>query len=116
MFFSLARSGDLAGVCSAACHYLDCETAPILTTVAPAPPPRHSSVAAHVDYCLALMRRARDLVAIALSALTLEEKQALERDLPTLAEKFKEDIYLNDDPDVARWKPPLGRDRPPRGK
>jgi hypothetical protein len=100
----LARSADLAAICSVACHYLDCETAPILTTVAPHPPPRHASVEAHVNYCLDLMRRARDLVSIALSALTLEEKQALERDLPTLAEKFKDNLYLHEDEDQVRWK------------
>lgn len=96
--------GDVAAACSTAALYLDAEAAPILTTQAPAAPPLHSTLEAHVDYCLALMRRSRDLVRIALAALTPEEQQALERDLPTLADKFKEGIYLHEDEDPARWK------------
>jgi hypothetical protein len=99
-----ARSGDLAAVISVSQLVLDADTAPILTTQAPLPPPRHATIQAHVDYCLALMRRARDLCNFALAALTPEEQQLLEKELPELIERFKETIILYDDEDQARWK------------
>ena len=100
----LARTSDLAALGSLAGTLLDAPLAPILTTLAPSVPPPHASVEAHVEYCLALMRRSRDLVALAFRGLTLDEQRELERDLPTLAAKFEEGIYLHEDPDPARWK------------
>src|SRR2546423_10370066 len=50
------------------------------------------------------MRRARDLVILAFAELTDDEKHTLERDLPSLAEKFKENLYLHEDEDQVRWK------------
>ncbi len=99
-----AARGDLAYVASIAAFHTDADSAPILTTVAPEAPPEGSTIATHVEYCLALMRRARDLVGVALAQLTPDEKAALERDLPTLADKFHEGIYLHEDEDPARWK------------
>jgi hypothetical protein len=103
-FAPLARSADLAQICSLSAFYLDCDTAPILTTAAPAPPPRHSGVVEHVDYCLELMRRARELCRVALAKLTSEEQQFLEKELPELWDRFHETIILYDDEDQARWK------------
>ena len=102
----LARSarGDLRAFCNTSLHYLDADLAPILTTSAPQAPPVHSSVEAHVNYCLALMRRARDLVSVALRGLTSEEQDTLERELPSVAAKFKDTVYLHEDEDPARWK------------
>lgn len=99
-----AKSADLAAIVSVSAFYLDCETAPILTTQAPLPPPRHASIDAHVSYCLALMRRSKDLCDFALSALTQEEKAILEKELPEIADRFKEEIGLFADDDTARWK------------
>lgn len=103
---SLAKSGrgDLRAFCETALRYLDADTAPILTTAAPEPPAAHASPEAHVNYCLALMRRARDLVGVALEKLTPEERDTLERELPSAALKFKDTVYLHEDEDPARWK------------
>ncbi len=99
-----AKAADLAAVVSVSALLLDADMAPILTTQAPAPPPRRSGVQAHVDYCLELMRRSRELCRIALAALTPEEQQSLEKELPELWDRFKETIILYDDEDQARWK------------
>jgi len=99
-----ARTADLAQVISVSAAYLDVDLAPILTTAAPEAPPRHASIQAHVDYCLALMHRARDLCNFALAALTREEQDLLEKELPELIARFEETIILYDDDDQARWK------------
>ncbi|MEZ0227463.1 MAG: PDZ domain-containing protein, partial [Planctomycetota bacterium] len=99
-----ARSADLAAVISASGLLLDVSLAPILTTQAPEAPPRGSGVQAHVDYCLALMRRARELGRIALASLSSDEQDLLAKNLPELWERFKETIILYDDEDQARWK------------
>ncbi len=100
----LSRSADLAQIVSISAFYLDCDTAPLLTTVAPSPPPRHSSIEAHVDYCLALMERAKELCDLALSALSPDERASLEKELPELVDRFHEGIELYADEDAARWK------------
>ena len=85
---------------------LDCggDVAPVSTRAHPKVPASHASVQEHVDYALELMRRARDLVILAFAELTDDEKHMLERDLPSLAEKFKENLYLHEDEDQVRWK------------
>lgn len=98
------KAADLAAVISVSTHLLDSEAASILTTQAPAAPPRHSGAHAHVSYCLALMARARELCRFALAGLTSEEQQLLEKELPELWERFRETIILYDDEDQARWK------------
>jgi hypothetical protein len=98
------RGGGLRSFCDTALRYLDADAAPILTTAAPEPPPAHASPREHVDYCLALMRRARDLVAIALEKIAPDERAFLEKELPSLAAKFKDTVYLHEDEDQARWK------------
>lgn len=101
---SPARHGDLAQIVSTCALWLDSDMAPILTETAPLPPPRGSGAFAHVDYCLALMRRAKTLCQAALAHLTAEEQQFLEKELPELADRFHETIILYDDDDQARWK------------
>ncbi len=99
-----AKAYDLAAVVSRSAPLLDVSLAPIITSQAPAAPPRGSTAQAHVDYCLALMRRARELCRAALAGLSTEEQELLAKSLPELWERFRETIILYDDEDQARWK------------
>ncbi len=99
-----ARPGGLDALVATAALSLDASVAPILTTAAPAPPPKRSSAQAHVDHCVARLRRARDLVRIAFAKLERDEVRALEQDGFTFARKFRQHILLDSDKDAERWK------------
>ena len=55
-----------------------------------------------VEFALALMRRARDIVGLATAALSKDERELLIRDLPSVADRFRETIVLHEDEDKER--------------
>lgn len=70
----------------------------------PARPAPGSTPPVYAQYALDCLHLARSRVARALAPLSPEERAVLARELPSLADRFTEIVYLHQDEDTARWE------------
>lgn len=76
----------------------------VVVSAAPARPAPGSRPIDYAWYAQECLRLARARVELALAALSSEERAILARDLPSVADRFVELVYLHQDEDVARWE------------
>ena len=75
-----------------------------VVSAAPTRPAPGSDPNAYAWYAQECLRLARARVELALAPLSAEERATLARDLPSVADRFVELVYLHQDEDVPRWE------------